>query len=830
MREIGPPLWRRLVLGVAALAVGASASPVPVLLEPARGTSAIREADGDWVVRRRAVDVNMAALRSRGASGEAEIRFDLFDGRHLDAVLDQAVIRSEASFSWFGHPAGGREGTVSLAAEGEVLHANIRLEGGESYRVRWLGRGLHELQQIDEEALPGCGLDESHVIRSAIDAELAGVPPPEHDDGTRFDVLVVYSEQAVNGEGGPAAMSALINLAIDETNVAYQQSLITPRVRLVHQGPAGYSESGDFDTDLVRFTNTADGHMDSVHATRNSVGADLCVLLVNSTQYCGLAWLMTTLSGGFASSAFSVTSRVCATGNYTFAHEMGHNMGCAHDRDNATVALYPYSYGHRFNGTNGTQYRTVMAYAPGLRIQRFSNPNVSYQGTPTGVAAGTSGQASNALSINNARNTVANWRQERAQTPGDVLFDRDAYSCSGTIGINLGDADLIGTGSNAVLVTTSGGDSEIVVVTETQPGTFQGTIGLAAGGAVPSSGAVEVLEGQTVTVTYNDASGTGGVPGVDTDDAAVDCTPPAIADIHIANNFGVSASVRFTTDSPATSVVRHGAVCEATGLTASGPRTTGHAVTLTDLTPNTLYHFRLEATDDAGNVAVDDNGGVCHTFITGDTVDFLTELFSDSDNDLMGAGGVTFTFTPDGSSSHYAVTRTLTAAFPTDPAGGTPVSLGDDASAAVNLGEGQMVSLFGVPYASFHIVSNGHLCFGSVDTARLESLASHFARPRISALFDDLNPLLGGSISWRQLGDRVAVTYDSIRQYGASDSNTFQIELLFDGRLTITYLSLGAADGLVGLSRGTGLPPGFAESDFSAYPLFVPGPAGLLSR
>ena len=67
---------------------------------------------------------------------------------------------------------------------------------------------------------------------------------------------------------------------------------------------------------------------------------------------------------GFASSAFSVVERGCATGYYSFGHELGHNMGLNHAReDSVGTGAYSYSYGYKWTG-----YRTVMAYAPGTRI------------------------------------------------------------------------------------------------------------------------------------------------------------------------------------------------------------------------------------------------------------------------------------------------------------------------------------------------------------------------------------------------------------------------------------------------------------------------------
>jgi hypothetical protein len=45
------------------------------------------------------------------------------------------------------------------------------------------------------------------------------------------------------------------------------------------------------------------------------------------------------------------------------------------------------------------------------RVLHFSNPNVTYGGSPTGVSEASPGSAHNALSLDNTRVTVANWRQ-----------------------------------------------------------------------------------------------------------------------------------------------------------------------------------------------------------------------------------------------------------------------------------------------------------------------------------------------------------------------------------------------------------------------------------
>ena len=62
--------------------------------------------------------------------------------------------------------------------------------------------------------------------------------------------------------------------------------------------------------------------MDELHALRDSTGADMVSLIEDAPQYCGIAYLMGNLSPGFAASAFSVIHRTCATGYYSFAHEL----------------------------------------------------------------------------------------------------------------------------------------------------------------------------------------------------------------------------------------------------------------------------------------------------------------------------------------------------------------------------------------------------------------------------------------------------------------------------------------------------------------------------
>ncbi len=193
--------------------------------------------------------------------------------------------------------------------------------------------------------------------------------------------------------------------------------------------------------------------------------------------------------------------------------------------------------------------------------------------------------------------------------------------------------------------------------------------------------------------------------------------------------------------------------------------------------------------------------------------DYFTELFAggnDTDNQ-------SWMFTPNGSNNFYSVQRTsAVSSFPTDPIGGAALTMSDDTYAQVTPTGGVSVKLYGTTYTTFFVGSNGYVTFGSGDSSYSQSLSTQFALPRISALLDDLVPTTG-QVTWKQTADRIAVTWQAVTEYSASNSNSFQIEMFFDGRIRITCLGIAATGGVIGLSQGLGTPADFLASDFSSY-------------
>ena len=238
---------------------------------------------------------------------------------------------------------------------------------------------------------------------------------------------------------------------------------------------------------------------------------------------------------------------------------------------------------------------------------------------------------------------------------------------------------------------------------------------------------------------------------------------------------------------------------------------------MTGLQDNTTYYYAVEAEDEGANSTYDDNGGACYWFTTPEIPDFFTEQFTsglDIDNS-------TLFFVPDGGNDYYVGCIEGITELPTNPKGGTTITLSDDDYEPINITGGKQVSLYGTAYTTAYVGSNGYITFTAGDTDTSETFADHFDLPRISALFDDLNPAAGGTVSYKQEADHVAVTYAGVYEYNTTNANTFQIELFFDGTITISYLGITVNDAIAGLSEGNGVSPDFYASDLSAM-----GPCG----
>lgn len=197
-----------------------------------------------------------------------------------------------------------------------------------------------------------------------------------------IDVLMVYSNETTNAAG--LGLNTQINETIDKANLAYKNSGIFAKLRLVHTAPANYRTSGSLANDLNWL------RADPVIANlRNLKGADVVAMFVEGGDSCGRAAAI----GATSELAYVVVDRNCAIGQYTLVHEIGHLIGARHDwaadpieaPDRDAHGLVSWRH-------DNIWWRTVMAAEVQCqpigceRILYFSNPNINYDIQPTGFA------------------------------------------------------------------------------------------------------------------------------------------------------------------------------------------------------------------------------------------------------------------------------------------------------------------------------------------------------------------------------------------------------------------------------------------------------------
>lgn len=406
---------------------------VAVVVTPALAQGAASENVLANASRAPDVELPVQALRGTGISGDfnaqalaaQRLRFELADGRSLEARRQHQVTDPRRGESWVGEIEGSPGSLVVLTRYRGAVTGFFHV-GADVFEVVPARGGRQLIFQVDESKLPPVGPSRLPPPRDPAAGDTAAEPVPDAiaaaaENGVVQDILVVYTPKSRERYGEAGVQSRIVN-AVAAANQAYANSGLALTLNLVHMAETAYVETGDMGAALSAIRSTSDGSMDEVHALRDQHGADLVALINEDSNYCGIAYVMASVSTGFASAAFSVTASNCLA-NQTLAHEVGHNQGNMHDRANSSNAgAYPYSYGHRRCTTDGTGFRTVMSYSTNCnvtRINHFSNPSIAYNGYATGVSheLDAANSAENARSMANTAATVASFRTGTVTAP-----------------------------------------------------------------------------------------------------------------------------------------------------------------------------------------------------------------------------------------------------------------------------------------------------------------------------------------------------------------------------------------------------------------------------
>ncbi|HET9226297.1 MAG TPA: DUF4082 domain-containing protein [Thermoanaerobaculia bacterium] len=437
-----------------AVATGVFAAPPIVPPRPYAIESHAQKPTVGWLVPDAIEEFSIRMEPATVAANPKAFTLELPGYPPMEAVRTRFVEYRKDWKTWSGtlrYPGstGRGSGYVHLAYHGDQVTGMIEFEG-ERYRL--VEGRLVRLS--DELGTPTCGLDArepeempSLVTMEASESESMGKVTAALAT-TRVDVLAVYPRAFFSETAATeSALFTFIQDSISLANDVFANSQVDAYYNLVNVVPIMGTQPNA--TGLDDALGWLTGNPTEVVNLRNAYGADLVTIFIpwswNANNYCGIANLPqnngTFLTTGgtnpspMGDRAYTANRMSCGIGDYTLGHEIGHTYGMYHgDQPVSPLAIHPYGRGHTFL-VNGVMKATVMACVcpPGgcfvgsgstcNRVPHFSDPNILYQGVPTGThAAGSDPGRKNALVARLETVNYAGFQNQSANTPPNASF------------------------------------------------------------------------------------------------------------------------------------------------------------------------------------------------------------------------------------------------------------------------------------------------------------------------------------------------------------------------------------------------------------------------
>ena len=347
------------------------------------------------------VPLSLSATSSLTAQNNEPRRLEvaLPGGRSVNCLL-RPVARPRNMVVLAGTPVGGGEGErCNLVVQNGKVTGEVDLESGR-YRIQPIGAGAtHAVVEVKTENLPDELApkvpNEPMPQRAAADVAQCDVKPAAGQQPKTFGpirIMFLYTKAVAAGapniRGDIELLMQQLRTGFGATRLGGNFSVTT---ELAHAQEINYDEGENMEKDLDRLSNPRDTVFKPIHALRDTHKADIVHLMIKAkpNNGCGIGWLNLGLR---PEHAFSVSDYQCAMQNFSAVHEIGHNMGMAHDRfveKDAKPGPDQFNFGF-VALERGT--RSLMSYNDQcvqqkkncMRLLQLSSPNIKVGGIQYG--------------------------------------------------------------------------------------------------------------------------------------------------------------------------------------------------------------------------------------------------------------------------------------------------------------------------------------------------------------------------------------------------------------------------------------------------------------